>query len=381
MIQFFLGTLVIFLVSLLVSWEINKDLDEQQPYRGIVTGKGKLEGLYPIESTGVSTGPILEAAEHFLNALSPTQREKVSFPIDADEWHHWSNVDNGIFNRQGVSLKEMSKDQKIAAFSLMEKSLSAKGLKQSKDIMKTDHTLKELRKGADYLDEELYFFTVMGTPSATNPWGWQLDGHHLVINYFVLGDQVVMTPVFMGAEPVTTTSGKYAGNTLFQDEQNQGLDFMQSLSEALQTQAILSERKNTDNIQGEAFSDNLVLNYQGLKTSQLSAEKKEALLDLVGLYIGNLREGHQQIRMEEVRKHLDDTWFAWVGEISEDAVFYYRIHSPVILIEFDHQRPVGVPSLRRKPTRNHIHTVVRTPNGNDYVKDLLRQHLELHHHD
>ncbi|MCE2457847.1 MAG: hypothetical protein J4G14_08535 [Dehalococcoidia bacterium] len=34
-----------------------------------------------------------------------------------------------------------------------------------------------------------------------------------------------------------------------------------------------------------------------------------------------------------------------------------------------------------EPTRNHIHTVVRTPNGNDYGKDLLRQHREqVNHH-
>jgi Protein of unknown function (DUF3500) len=42
------------------------------------------------------------------------------------------------------------------------------------------------------------------------------------------------------------------------------------------------------------------------------------------------------------------------------------------LIEFDHQR--GVALDRRGPSRNHIHTVVRTPNGNDYGRDLLRQH-------
>lgn len=32
------------------------------------------------------------------------------------------------------------------------------------------------------------------------------------------------------------------------------------------------------------------------------------------------------------------------------------------------------------PTRDHIHVVVRTPNGNDYGKDLLRQHLLQHAH-
>ncbi len=104
-------------------------------------------------------------------------------------------------------------------------------------------------------------------------------------------------------------------------------------------------------------------------------------MDLVYQYISNMREGHQQIKMEEVKSHLENTWFSWVGDTSEDAVFYYRIHSPVLLIEFDHQRVIGVPNTDDgKPSRNHIHTVVRTPNGNDYGKDLLRQHLEKHHH-
>ena len=29
-----------------------------------------------------------------------------------------------------------------------------------------------------------------------------------------------------------------------------------------------------------------------------------------------------------------------------------------------------------EPSRQHIHTVVRTPNGNDYGMDLLRQHRQ-----
>ena len=83
--------------------------------------------------------------------------------------------------------------------------------------------------------------------------------------------------------------------------------------------------------------------------------------------------------MGEIKKHLDETFFAWTGATDEEAIFYYRIHSPVILIEFDHQGPIGLKGDRKQATRNHIHTIVRTPNGNDYGKDLLRQHLEEHH--
>jgi hypothetical protein len=89
------------------------------------------------------------------------------------------------------------------------------------------------------------------------------------------------------------------------------------------------------------------------------------------------------VKMDEVRRHLDDTWFAWIGGTEAGSVFYYRIHSPVILIEFDHQVPANLKHLAadpNAPNRQHIHTVVRTPNGNDYGKDLLRQHYAQHPH-
>lgn len=351
------------------------------PYQGIFSEKDTTESLFPIKVTNVSTVPIVEAATLFLSGLAPEQLTRTSFDINDQEWRKWCNVDNGIYDRQGVSLKELDKSQKASAYDLMKESLSTKGLQLSKDIMKTDQTLKELNSGSIDFDEELYFFTIMGEPSLTEPWGWQLDGHHLVINYFVLGDQIVMSPVFMGGEPIITISGKYKGNTLFQDEQNRGLAFMKSLSVEQQNVATISRLKTKNNNIAEANKDNLKLNYEGIKASSLTDEQKDELLRLINQYISHIREGHQQIKMEEVGLHIDNTWFSWVGETTEDAVFYYRIHSPVVLIEFDHQRVVGVPNADDgKPSKNHIHTVVRTPNGNDYGKDLLKQHLRTHHH-
>jgi hypothetical protein len=105
------------------------------------------------------------------------------------------------------------------------------------------------------------------------------------------------------------------------------------------------------------------------------------LKDLIALYVGNLRDEHAARRMEQVAAHLDDTYFAWIGGSEDDSVYYYRIFSPVILIEFDHQSPANLKHLYPPlPNRQHIHTVVRTPNGNDYGKDLLRQHYAEHPH-
>lgn len=105
----------------------------------------------------------------------------------------------------------------------------------------------------------------MGEPSPTMPWGWQLNGHHLIINYFVLGDQVVMTPSFMGSEPVAANSGKYAGTVVLQAEQAAGLKFVNSLSEAQKKIAIISTGKSNNHNQAEFFKYNLVLGYEGLR--------------------------------------------------------------------------------------------------------------------
>ena len=350
------------------------------PYVGIHGSSGIQRGLFRIESTGVSTEPVRLAAEAFLAALTDEQRARTTFAVDDDEWRKWMN--QHFYVRQGVGFDEMDEAQREAAFGLMRASLSADGLKLSRDIMNLNRTLGELNGDnfAEY-NEWLYWITVMGEPSADQPWGWQVDGHHLIINYFVLGDQVVMTPLFVGSEPVIAESGKFKGTAIMQREQDQGLALIRSLSAEQRAKAIIETSKEGNDNLGEAFSDNIVLDYAGVPAAELSTDARERLLDLIGIYVHNMREGHARVRMAEVEAHLDETRFAWIGGTGDDAVFYYRIHSPVILIEFDHQRPVGIRHLveGRAPIRQHIHAVVRTPNGNDYGKDLLRQHYEREH--
>ena len=272
--------------------------------------------------------------------------------------------------------------QREAAFRLMRASLSAKGMQLTRDIMHLNETLAELSNDHEFLGEWLYHITVMGKPSATEPWGWQLDGHHAIINYFVLGDQVVMTPYFAGSEPVIATSGKYKGTVILQDEQNQGLAMLGALTDAQRKKAVLSFSKTGNNNLTEAFKDNVVLDYAGVRVSEFSAAQRRQLVDLIDLYVSNMDDGHARVKMDEVKLHLDNTWFAWIGGSGADSVFYYRIYSPVILIEFDHQRPANLAQFAsdpKQPTRQHIHVVVRTPNGNDYGKDLLREHYEQSH--
>ncbi len=356
---------------------------QNNPFVGVTTNGEVVPGLFAIESTGVSTEPVRAAAAAFLASLSEEQRQVTLFAVDDLEWRKWANQSIYDFHRQGVSFDEMDETQRQAAFALLAASLSAKGLELARDSMRLNETLAELNDN-DFFEygEGKYWITLMGEPSSTEPWGWQLDGHHLNINYFVLGDQVVMTPAFWGSEPVVAESGKYAGTRIMEEEQNRGLALARSLNAAQRAEAVLASEKSGNNILTQAFSDNVIVANAGINSGKLSEEQKAALVNLIRLYVHNMRDDHARLRMTEVMAHLDDTWFAWLGGMEDDSVFYYRIQSPVLLIEFDHQTPVGLTHLypRGIPYKEHIHAVVRTPNGNDYGKDLLRQHYQRHQH-
>ena len=349
-------------------------LDE---FVGITTDGEVRPNLFEIRSTGVTTAEVSAAARAFLATLTAEQKEKTLYPVDDVEWRRWANVH--ISTRQGVGLGEMTASQQEAAWALVASGLSAKGLALARDITRLEEHLAELMEDHYQYGEHRYWFTVMGEPSDSEPWGWQFEGHHLIINFFVLGDQVVMTPTFMGSEPVVAKSGKYEGTEVLQVEQQMGLALINSLSDVQRGRAVLVSQKTGDNNYGELFQDNAIVPTEGLKLAELTPEQRRLAEQLVRTYVGNIRPAHAEIRMQEILEHWDETYFAWVGGIDSDAVFYYRIQSPVVMIEFDHQQPVALDSPSG-PSRQHIHTVVRTPNGNDYGKDLLRQHLLQHPH-
>src|SRR6201984_160996 len=147
--------------------------------------------------------------------------------------------------------------------------------------MRLNETLAELAGDHAFLGEWLYYIQIFGRPSAMQPWGWKLEGHHAIVNYFVLGDQVVMTPLFIGSEPVRATSGKYKGIEILQQEQNDGLAVLQSLSQSQQKQAILNFSKTGNNNLTEAFKDNVVIDYAGLRTNELADTARRSLRDLI----------------------------------------------------------------------------------------------------
>ena len=351
--------------------------EQVQAFKGITADGRVVPGLFAIARTGRGTERLAEAAGAYLRSLSPDQRARGSFDVSSPVWRQWCNV-HPFLMRHGLCLKELEPPQRVAALALVRESMSAAGFEAARNVMKLNDHVRELTGRAQEYDEWYYWMSIMGAPSESEPWGWQIDGHHLIVNCFVLGDQIVLTPNFMGSEPVAAETGKYAGIRVLEAEESQGLALMRALEPGQRNRATIASALPLE-LFAAAYRDNLELNYQGIRWRELSQDQQRLLMDLVGTYVGRARNGHAEVKLEEVRRHLADTWFAWIGPW-DDAVspFYYRIHSPVVLIEFDHQAPVVFEGDKR--TRDHIHTLVRTPNGNDYGADLLRQHHERYDH-
>ena len=346
-----------------------------EPFVGVTTDGHIEPGLFSLSETGVSTRPIKDAADAYLASLAADARRTASFAIDDSAWQRWNNT-HPFTMRHGVLLEALNANQRESALALLQTSLSLRGFETARDVMKLNETIGELTQKWDEYGEWLYWLSIFGTPSMTDPWGWQIDGHHLNLNCLVLGDQVVMTPMFMGSEPTHAPSGKYAGTRVFEAEEETALAFMRGLSDAQRNTAGVRPDEysgvNEGRIQGGALHDNLQLAYAGLPAAVLSPRQQAQLLALIEVYVGRMGSGHDLIRMAEVQQQLDRTHVAWTGGIDDDSTFYYRIHGPVLLIEFDHLR--GIALDNDQPARTHVHTVMRTPNGNDYGKDLLRQH-------
>ncbi|MEU6251335.1 DUF3500 domain-containing protein [Streptomyces sp. NPDC047043] len=358
----------------------NQSITEE--FFGLTTDSKRIDDLFTIHSTGVATAPVITAANAFLAGLTDTQKTSTQFTVHSTEWRLWSNIDS--YARQGVSLADLTDDQKALGTALLKTALSADGLETTEKIRKINQAAGEAIGNTTSFNEDAYYWTVMGTPSDAEPWGFQFDGHHLVINYFVLGDQVVMSPCFWGSEP---TSMKIDGETVTvcHEEVVASLAFVNSLTEAQQKVAIESATKTNESMKAGAFSDNTVQEYTGLRGNKLTAVQKKKLLGIVEAFEGRAKADAARVRMAEVRNHLDDTYVTWAGGTGDDDAFYVRVHSPVVWVEVDCQAPGPLRGAyggtEGVPTQMHVHSIIRTPNGNDYGKELLRQHyLTSPHH-
>ena len=356
----------------------------EEPFVGITTDGTVRRGLFPNEPTGHSTRAIVRAASSFLQSLRhEDQRRSALQPFDSPHRRRWTNAFS-TWIPPGLLLDDLDESQRLAAMDVVAESMSARGFAEARKMMKLNQALGDfVGMYTDTLREWVYWFTIFGEPSDSEPWGWQLMGHHLVLNCLLVGDQAVLSPVFMGAEMGDFDDGPMAGVHAFVDEQERGLEMIRALSGGQQDRAILYRSMLSADLPPElagrvdgrhragAGRDNLVLTYEGIAATDLTTDQRRLLLSLVETYAGRIADGHSTYEMERVERHLDETRFAWIGDPASAGPFYYRVHSPVLLIEFDHH--AGIFLTADEPQPFHAHTIVRMPNGGDYGMELLRQ--------
>ncbi len=342
----------------------------QEAFKGLTASGEVVPNLFPLRATGVSTAPMRDAVNEFIASLDAAQSAAVSFPVHSEVWRHWSNIHRNVM-RHGLCFAELTGRQRELAYAVMRAGLGARAYDTARNAMRLNEHLADLTGLPEEFGEFFYWISIFGVPSPDQPWGWQIDGHHCNINCFVLGDQMVLTPMLLGSEPVLAESGKYKGTTVLREEEAQGFAFMNALTPEQRAKATIGYDLPFDGY-ASGFKDNVVVPYVGLKAAEMTPVQQVLLADLIKLYTDRLPPAHASLRLEETKRHLNETIFAWIGQFNPVAPFYYRIYSPVIFIEFYHQPGVALPNTGYN--RRHAHALVRTPNGNDYGRSLLRQY-------
>ncbi|MEU1168085.1 DUF3500 domain-containing protein, partial [Streptomyces sp. NPDC005921] len=329
-----------------------------EPFVGVTTDGHPVPGLFGTADEKAPTTSALEAAQTYLSGLDRDQRGKGLLPVDSTEWRMWINAFLS-FPEHGLLLQELREEQRAAALAVMEASLSAEGFSQVREAMRLNGALGALVDAYhDTLTEHCYWFTLFGEPTADGPWGWQLQGHHIDLHCFLLGGQMILTPKFLGAE--------FHSERLFTDHRARARELMASLRPRQRDRALLHGSMLAADLPPElagivdgrhragAGRDNLVLPYQGLGGDQLGPGQRELLLTLADTFITDLPDSPREHRRAQIRRHLGQTHLAWIGSWDENAPFYYRLHSPVLLAEYDNHPGIFLDNDEPEPF--HVHT-------------------------
>jgi hypothetical protein len=332
---------------------------------------------------------MVAAAAGLLAALTSAQREKACFAF-GDERRDWSFAP--VRDRGGLPIGALDDGQRRLAHELIVTGTSLPGYTKVVSVMAMEHVLRALTPhAADLFDPERYCFKVFGEPGE-NAWGWQFAGHHVSLNFTVVGGRYISpTPFLLGAEPAS-----YGILAPLADDEELGFRLVHSLDAAQRHAAIIWHRsppdfatrivprigdtERPDPVFGPEPDYRLsederdILSYvraspKGLSAGQLNLRQLDELAAIVGAFARRLPDEVAGVQMRELeRAGLDNLTFAWAGGTEPGERHYFRVQGPTLLIEHDNTQANG----------NHVHSVWRNP-ADDFGDDLLAEHYRLHH--
>lgn len=344
------------------------------------------------------------AAQAFLSMLSAEQRKQAIFALDDPERYVWYYTPH---DRKGLPLKQMNPDQRKAALALLKTGLSAQGYEKAMAVMDMENVLRviENRPPNDtHRDPDNYYITIFGNPEEKTPWGWRLNGHHLLLQFtsqsgpasvgIPVRDQsgrgtssrgrvTAQTPTFFGSnpgllrndpgmadtrmtDPRLTKLPQY-GKRILKEEEDKAFALLKTITPEQLKQVVVAPVAYPEILSTNVRSVTME-KMDGLRLADMTATQRTLFLDLLQTYLANYHVTLANQQLDKLKKSgLDSLRFAWAGDLTpklgEGKGWYYRIHGPTILIEYDNTQS----------NANHVHTVVRDLT-NDFGEDLLREH-------
>ena len=306
-----------------------------------------------------------QSANALLAALDQGQRATATFSFSDQQRKDWHFIPR---TRQGLPLKEMSTSQRQLAYALLQTPLSHRGLMKSLHIMTLERILHEIEgdSGRFARESELYYFSIFGTPSTTQTWGWRVEGHHLSLNFTVVdGHDIVSTPSFFGSNPAEVREGPRQGLRVLGAESDLGRQLVRLLTAEQREVAVFATAAPRDIINGPDRKAQ-PLKPEGLSASEMNDEQLEVLENLLKEYVFRLRPELAQRDLQRITKAgFKKLQFAWAGGLEPGQGHYYRVQGPTFILEYDNTQN----------NANHVHCAWRDFE-NDFGDDLLREHYQ-----
>jgi hypothetical protein len=329
------------------------------------------------DAAGPSPAAMAVAATKFLESLTPEQRQQAMFPFEGNERTHWHFIPTELFPRNGLPIKQMNQSQRERAHDLLKAGLSQRGYMTATQIMQLENVLAAIESaqplgGNRFVrDPERYFFSIFGTPSTRDTWGWRVEGHHVSLHFTVVnGTLAAGSPSFFGSNPAEVRSGPKKGTRVLGPEEDAARSLVESLDASQREKAIINTTAPNDIVTMASVKVD-PLSPVGIPGSALTASQRALLRKLIDVYTGYMADDIAADRLTRIEKAgWDKIAFAWAGSLERGQKHYYRVQGPTFLIEYDNTQNDA----------NHIHSVWRDFNG-DFGEDLLREHLRNTPHD
>jgi len=331
-------------------------------------GSGVLALLTTLRAVASAESEMAAAARNFLAALPDEQKATATFEFKSDERENWHFIPK---ERKGVTLGSLKPAQKHLAFALLQSGLSSRGFAKATTIMSIEQILQELEGPGRRFprDPELYHVSIFGAPDPIGTWGWRFEGHHLSLNFTIVAGRFAGgTPSFLGTNPAEVRKGPRAGLRVLAAEEDIARELLLSLNPRQRSQALI-QTNAPDDILTVANRTADVGAARGLAFSDMTGAQKRLLNRLIDEYVGRLRGDlavADTARIDAASR--GKIRFAWAGSAERGQRHYYRVHGPTFLLEYDNTQNDA----------NHVHAVWRDF-GNDFGRDLLKEHLEASH--